>query len=151
MSKNVEYCRKMSRSSLEGTFYGFKNLLQKILITIEKQSLLWINLHLERLTSALSTTPSTPHVFRDKTPKPLPHNGFESSSTPKQGTGVELYGLLWDKQQSNDCVGCHNLSRLKEMYTRLNILLGRDGKNIDSTDNVNKGQKTIKLENSGKI
>ena len=42
-----------------------------------------------------------------------------------------------------DCVGCHNLSKLKEIEMGLKNLSGGDGKNIDSSDNAKRGQKTI--------
>ena len=44
--------------------------------------LLWINIHLERWTLALSAAP--PPVLRDKTPNPQPHDSFEIPSTAHQ-------------------------------------------------------------------
>ena len=79
-------------NALVPCLYGFKHLFQTALIILEKQPLLWINLYLERLTSALSANHSP--VFRDKSPNLHPHDGLKALSLPTRVWRVELWSLM---------------------------------------------------------
>ena len=54
--------------------------------------------------------------------------------------GVNLWSFVG---QVAKLQGCHNQSNLKEMEMELKIVSRRDGKNIDSTENVKRGKKSL--------
>ena len=110
-------------SALFPCLHGFNNFFQKPLIILGNQFLLLINPHLARSTSALSAPP----------PKSI-------SSESIREWGLNLWSLIG--KVANDTLYRMSQSiKAERNGNGVNILSGRNGKNIDVTDNGERDKK----------